>query len=158
MRWPAVTSETWVRSLPTCGVYARGLDSRTGTEGSPVSCLICDRWQRLNSEAFNRCPRFPVDTDVVVCVGGARCLACLLPSGQFGLVGVGQLPWRTSALSGAEKRPWYRLGELTSISTKALPLITPTRAHTTTTHTHTVDAHWAYQWSQHRSVKSPPYT
>jgi len=28
-----------------------GLNSWTGTEGSPVSCLICDRWQRLNLES-----------------------------------------------------------------------------------------------------------
>jgi len=60
-----------------------------------VSSLICDRWQPLNSEAFNRFLCCQMDTDVAICIGGARCLACPLLSGQFGLAGMGQLLWLT---------------------------------------------------------------
>jgi len=39
------------RSLSAVGAHAIGLNSWTGTEGSPVSSLKCDRWQRLNLES-----------------------------------------------------------------------------------------------------------
>ena len=120
-----------------CSVHAVGLNSQTGTEGSSVSSLICDRWLRLNSEAFNRCLCCQEDTDAAVCVGCARCLACPLPSSKFGLDGVGRLLWRTPALSGTEKQPWYRLGMLASISTKPLPLTTHAYAHTKQHHVDT---------------------
>ena len=46
-------------------MHAIGLNSWTGAEGSPVSSLICVRWQRLNLEPFNRSLSVPsVDTDV----------------------------------------------------------------------------------------------
>jgi len=91
-----------------------------------MSSLICDRWLQLNLEAYNCCQE---DTDAAIRLGGARCLACHLPSCQFARAGMGKLPWYTPVLSGAEKQPWYRLGALASISTKPLQL--------TNTHTHT---------------------
>ena len=46
-------------------VHAIGLNSWTGTEGSPVSSLNCDGWQRLNLESFSRCRRRQRETDVL---------------------------------------------------------------------------------------------
>jgi len=104
-----------------CGVHTVGLNSQTGAEGSPVSSLICIRWQWLNLEVFNCCLHCQVDTDAAVCIGGAKCLACPLLSSQFW---AGFLAH--TALSGSENWPLYRLGALASISTKPLPLTTQT--------------------------------
>ena len=39
------------KSIGCVGGHAIGLNSWTGTEGSPVSSLKCDRWQWLNLES-----------------------------------------------------------------------------------------------------------
>jgi len=39
------------KSIGCVGGHGIGLNSWTGTEGSPVSSLKCDRWQRLNLES-----------------------------------------------------------------------------------------------------------
>jgi len=135
-----MTSESWVQTRTLartfiglrCACYGIKFPDRK-QRVSPVSSLICGKWQRLNSEAFNRGSQCQVDIDVAISIGGTRCLACPLPSSQFGLAGVGRLPWQTPAFSGAEKQPWYSLGALASISTKPLPLTT----HAQQQHIHT---------------------
>jgi len=47
-------------------VHAVGVNSRTGIEDSPVSSLICDRWQQLNLEVLSRCLHQTVDTDAQI--------------------------------------------------------------------------------------------
>jgi len=39
------------KAIGCVGGHAKGLNSWTGTEGSPVSSLKCDKWQRLNLES-----------------------------------------------------------------------------------------------------------
>ena len=60
LRWSASPGSRpgLARSLcQVIAVYALRLNSRAGTEGSTVSCLICDRWLILGSEtlSISRC-------------------------------------------------------------------------------------------------------
>ena len=142
-------------SLSACGVHAMGLNFPTCTEGSPVSSLTCDRWQRLNSEAFNRCPRCLVDTDVAVYVGGARCFATIRSvwTGRRGAASLAH-----ACVTRRRETTLVQAGRvIASINTKPLPLTTPTRTHNNNTYTHQGRALGLSVASASR-CKKPPYT
>jgi len=136
-----------MKSIGCVGVHAIGLNSWTGTEGSPVSSLKCDRRQRLNLES---CLTAVCATSGIL-IGqvtelchGTRAVACwatgLLPArlrapdrraaGQAGLPG-SCVAWCKRNKAG------FEAGHTTKYITR-LSVTHISRTHTdTNTHTHT---------------------
>jgi len=119
--------------------HAIGLNSWTGTEGSPVSSLKCDRWQRLNLQSRL----------IAVCAAsGYWCSKprrlCHGPQGRGSVLGsrpaIGSLDGRVGAVwptgqlcrLAQEKQSWYKAGHTTKYSTRL--------SVNYTSHTHT-DTH-----------------
>ena len=137
----------WI-NLSVC--LETGINSWTGTEGWPVSSLICDRWQQLNLEPFNRCRRcwltlmFQVTRAVSWpsrLEGRGRELngwpATDSPDGRTDGRAGGSPTYRAAARLGTKKRSQYKAGRPTRYSTRLLN-------NTTHTHTHTLRvAQWA---------------
>jgi len=115
--WPVVASASRVQ-FPGKEVYRlcrwacyriKFLDRYTGTEGSPVSSIICDRWQRLNLELFNRWILMFQDVRAVsrpsrgpwLCAGRPACYR-LAPVARWACVG--GPAYRAAARLGTEKQ------------------------------------------------------
>ena len=115
------------KSIGCVGGHAIGLNSWTGTEGSPVSSLKCDRWQWLNLEPFNCCLHcqlilmFQATWAVsrpsrvegrVHELGGWPVTG--LPNGHAGCGPA----YRPATWLGTEKRSWYKAGRIIEIQYK----------------------------------------
>jgi len=148
--WPAVASASRVefralqakRSIGCVGGHAIGLNSWTGTEGSPVSSLKCYRWQQLNLESHliavcatsgywcsKPCGLCHGPQGHWLCAGRPACyrLTRRAPDGRAGAVRpTGQLPGLAQ-----EKQSWYKAECTIKYSTR-LSVNYISRTHTDT--------------------------
>jgi len=132
--WPA-----WVQSPGKVGVHAIGLNSWTGTEGSAVSSLICDRWQRLNLEscliavwAASGKLMFQATRGAIVCTGWLACH---------------RLAWRACRRSPVYRctgsMTWHKRNEASIRLVALLNTVQGSQQHIT--HTHRL--HRVVQWA-----------